>query len=321
MLKIDTKDKKILRELDRNSRQSYQDIGKKIRLSKDSVFYRMKRLEKEKIIEQYQTLIDVGKLGYISFRVFLKTQNTTSKIEKDIIQFLKKQKIVVWMVSVEGYWNINTWILCKEVSELDAFWKDFNARYLNYIADKRLSIFTEIDYFERVYLLENKNEKPPIRFVTTPISSLADSTDIKILEILNMNARKPFLEIAELVGLSPKQVSTRIKKLEANNVIVGYKTMLNLEKIGYKHYHINFKVKNLTDDKEHAFKEFCFIHPNIIYENYSICGPDLEIDVEVESIEELRVIIQEIKDKFSSIIQDYEILHYLKQHKYIFLPL
>lgn len=50
------------------------------------------------------------------------------------------------------------------------------------------------------------------------------------------------------------------------------------------------------------------------------CGPDLEIDIEVESVEKLREIIQEIKDRFSPIIQEYEILHYIRQHKYIYMP-
>lgn len=326
MIPLDVKNKKILAELDKNSRQSYQKIGKNIRLSTDAVFYRIKRLEKEKIIEQYQTLIDVGKLGYISFRIFFKLQNTTSPIEAAIIEFLKKQKMIVWMATVEGYWDVNTWILCKEISELEMFWKEFNARFLNYVADKRLAIFTEIDYFERAYFLTNKtntvkmSNNASTRFVTVPSHPTIDSMDMKILELLNMNARKPCLEIATIVGLSPKQVSARIKKLKINNVIVGYRTMFNLSLIGYEHYHLSIKIKDLTREKDRSFRQFCFHYPNIIYINYSIGGPDFEIDLEVESVEKLRIIVQEIKNKFSSIIQDYEVLHYLKQHKYSFLP-
>jgi len=320
MVEFDLKDRKILFELDRNSRQTYQEIAKKIKLSKDATFYRIKRLENEGIIERYQTLIDVGKLGYISFRIFYKLQNTTSKIEQEIVKFLKKQNIVVWMATIEGYWDINTWILCKDISELENFWREFTARYLNYLADKQLSVFTDITYYSRAHMLEGKQNETEFKFVTAPGKTEVDGTDVKILQKLNLNARIPLLAIAKGIGLSAKQVSHRIKLMEKKKVIVGYRTMFNLEKLGYLHYHLNIKVKNLTKEKEKAFRSFCFSHPNILYSHYSICGPDLEIDIEVESVERLRAIVQEIKDRFSSVIQEYEVLHYIRQHKYIYMP-
>lgn len=322
MIRLDVKDKKILFELDADSKQSFQEIGKKVRLSKDSVFYRIKNLEKKGVIQRYQTLIDVGKLGYMSFRIFYRLQNVDSITEREIIEFLKNQKIVVWMVSIEGYWDINTWILCREISELEDFWKKFTSKYLNYLADKQLSIFTDITYFSRAYLLDGKKNKTAIKFVTTPKRDIkVDKTDFKILEALNLNARMSILDISEKINLTPKQISQRIKKLENKKIIVGYRTMFDLEKLGYLYYRLHIKVKNLTKDKEEEFKQFSYYHPNIIYGHYSIGGPDLEIDIQVPNVEKLREIVQELKDRFSSIIQEYEILHYLKEHKYVCLPL
>jgi len=320
MANLDLKDKKILYELDLNSRHTFKEIANKIRLSKDATFYRIKRLENEGIIERYQTLINVGKLGYISFRIFYKLQNTTSKIEEEIVKFLKDQRIVVWMATIEGYWDINTWILCKEVSELEDFWGKFTSRYLNYLADKQLSIFTDITYYSRAYMLEGKQNEVEFKFVTTPRKAECDDTDVKILQRLNLNARMPILDIAKQIGLSAKQVSHRIKNMERKKIIIGYRTMFNLEKLGYLHYHLNMKVKDLTKEKEREFISFFFSHPNILYSHRCICGPDLEIDIEVESVEKLRDIINEIKDRFSPNIQGYDILHYLKQHKYIYMP-
>ena len=50
MIKIDLKDRKILNQLDINSRQSLSQIGKKVGLPKNVVAYRIKRLEEKKII-------------------------------------------------------------------------------------------------------------------------------------------------------------------------------------------------------------------------------------------------------------------------------
>lgn len=320
MVKLDLKDRKILFELDTNSRQSYQEIANNVGLSKDSVFYRIKRLEREGIIQRYQTLIDVGKLGYTSFRIFYKLQNTTPEKEEEILNYLKNHRIVVWMASVEGYWAINTWILCKEISELEAFWKDFTFKYINHLADKQLSVFTDITYFSRAYFLPDKKNEISIKFVTAPKKTEVDKTDIKILQILNLNARISLLEISEKIGLSAKQISARIRSLEERKIIIGYRTMFDLQKLGYLYYRLHIKVKNLTKERENTFRQFAFIHPNIIYDHYSICGPDLEIDIQVESIEKLRSIINELKDKFSDIIQGYDVLQYLKEYKYVYMP-
>src|SRR3989338_9273021 len=102
MYDLDLKDRKILYELDIKSRQTYNEIGKKVGLSKDSVIYRINNLQKAGIIKQFHTVIDVGKLGFISFRLYLKLQNATPEKEVEIIEFLKHRKIVTWIVSIDG---------------------------------------------------------------------------------------------------------------------------------------------------------------------------------------------------------------------------
>lgn len=54
-----------------------------------------------------------------------------------------------------------------------------------------------------------------------------DSIDIKILNILQENARTKRNVIAEAVGLSLPSLSDRLKKLEDNGIIEGYYTKLN----------------------------------------------------------------------------------------------
>ena len=94
MLKLDLKDRKLLYELDTESRQSAHQIAKKIGLSKDAVIYRINKLQEAGVIKQFHTIINVGKLGFISFRLYLKLQNTTPEKEEEIIEYLKSQKII-----------------------------------------------------------------------------------------------------------------------------------------------------------------------------------------------------------------------------------
>ncbi|MBR0114191.1 MAG: Lrp/AsnC family transcriptional regulator, partial [Firmicutes bacterium] len=56
-----------------------------------------------------------------------------------------------------------------------------------------------------------------------------DSIDVKILEVLQENARVSISELSKRVNLSLSAVSERLKKLEASGIILQYTTILNPE--------------------------------------------------------------------------------------------
>ena len=61
---------------------------------------------------------------------------------------------------------------------------------------------------------------------------ILDSVDKKILSILKNNARNSVSNIAEEINLSIPATSDRIKKMEDMDIIVGYKTVVNPQKVG-----------------------------------------------------------------------------------------
>ena len=61
---LDLKDKRILFELEQDSRQSLNQLSKKVGLKKETLFHRIKNLEKRRIIKGYLTEIDIYKLGF-----------------------------------------------------------------------------------------------------------------------------------------------------------------------------------------------------------------------------------------------------------------
>ena len=95
MYKLDLKNRKLLYELDCNSRQTVQQLAKRIGLSKDTVKYRINKLVKEGIIKSFNAIIDTGKLGFYSFRIFMKFYQLSPNKEKEILDFLLKNKNLV----------------------------------------------------------------------------------------------------------------------------------------------------------------------------------------------------------------------------------
>ena len=77
-----------------------------------------------------------------------------------------------------------------------------------------------------------------------------DDTDWKILNILRLDARKPFLEIAKKLGISDATIHCRIKKMIADGVIKGFETIVDEEKLGYSvTAFIEIKIKPGTANK------------------------------------------------------------------------
>lgn len=59
-----------------------------------------------------------------------------------------------------------------------------------------------------------------------------DKTDLKILKLLQQNARIPMTELAEKVGLSTTPVTERVRRLERDHFITGYHARLNPHALG-----------------------------------------------------------------------------------------
>ena len=60
-----------------------------------------------------------------------------------------------------------------------------------------------------------------------------DNLDFKILKMLSINARKPYLEIARACNVSGAAIHQRIQKLYNMGVINGSMTLINPEMVGY----------------------------------------------------------------------------------------
>lgn len=60
-----------------------------------------------------------------------------------------------------------------------------------------------------------------------------DDIDYEILKILQTNGRISNAKLAERINLSPAATYKRLKRLEENGVIEGYRADLALDKLGY----------------------------------------------------------------------------------------
>jgi Lrp/AsnC family transcriptional regulator for asnA, asnC and gidA len=60
-----------------------------------------------------------------------------------------------------------------------------------------------------------------------------DNVDIRILEILMKNAKKPYTEVAKLIPVSGGTVHVRMRKLEEMGIVQGTTLRIDHAKLGY----------------------------------------------------------------------------------------
>ena len=318
---LDKKDRQILYQLDVDARQSYAEISKKVGLSKEVVNYRIKQLEQKGIIKGYYAVLDIAKLGFLNFRVFLKFYNTTPEKEEEILDYLMRHPSVGWLVSVQGSWDTNMLVWAENIFKFEEFWNEFMHKYRNYIEKKWISIVTKLLHYRKAYLFNLKKEDEPVEVSGGELKVIVDEVDWQILRILAPDARTSLLSIAENLKMSPEAISYRIKQLEKKGVILSYRALLDLEKIGARYFKVHFYLQNMNEQKEKELFAYARYNPNIIFVDITVGGADFEIELHVKNNTHFRTILEDMKRKFSGIIRNYESFLYYKEYKWVYLPI
>lgn len=81
-----------------------------------------------------------------------------------------------------------------------------------------------------------------------------DAFDRKILAELSRDGRLSIIDLARRIGLSKSPTQTRLRRLERDGYILGYRALLNPAKLDREH--VAFVEVRLTDTREPALSAF-----------------------------------------------------------------
>jgi Lrp/AsnC family transcriptional regulator for asnA, asnC and gidA len=312
-LGLDSKDLKIMFELDCNSRQSNASIGKKVRLDKGVVAYRINNLIKKGFIERFYALIDSGKLGFKGYRIYLKWQFVNEKTKNEIIAYLKKVPFTWWIGEISGEWSLGFVVWVKEFSKFERFWFEFLSKYQKNIQKKEFAIYSKLYNCNYAFLSPEKVLEHKCLATGKEGKEKITKAEEKILEIISDNARMPTVEIAKKTKLSVSGVKAALKKLQQKEIIKGFRTHFNDEKLGYSLYKINFYLNDLENYNKMA--EMSIAEPKVIYVPQSIGFAEFEVEIMEKNINGLEDFIKKITGKYSDSIREYNYFAFTKVHK------
>ncbi len=321
MVKIDLKDRKIIYQLALNARQNLSRIAKKVGLSPQLVEYKIKRLENLGVITGYYTCIDISKIGYSIFKIYIKLQNLDEKKEKDMIDDLRNNPNITWVAKCDGVWDLYLVIWGKNVFDFNEIFTWINNKYSYYFSKKSIIANTKVIQLMRKYLAPAKKDADYSS--TTWAGEISEVTldkiDFEILLTIALNARLSDSELARKLKISREVVAYHLKKLMDKKIIYGFKPFLNGDILNFKTYKIFLTIQSLTKDREKALMSFLNYHPNVIEVIYCMGNWELELDIESSSIDINHDLIRELRNKFTDVIREAEILHVYKSYKYTYL--
>lgn len=318
IIKLDLRDRKILFELDFRAREPNSGIARKVGLSKQGVDYRIRRLQEKGVIEGFYPVINIIKLGYVYGRILLKFQNVNREKEREIFSALISDTQFRWIVSAEGNYDLGVAVWAKRLTDLKNVSGQLLERFGQFIREKRESVGIRVTHFQGRYLIG----AAAAREVSVEEGSSAgiDEVDVKILRALCKNARMPLVELAKNAVVSPKVAAYRLRRLESEGVILGYRPSINHNLLGFTHYKILFYLSNVTKLELRRFHARLRQLPEVLYivEEIGIC--DVDIEVMLPSAQSLFSFIDQIKFDFPTLIRDYQILILKKTLKIDYLP-
>ena len=143
-----------------------------------------------------------------------------------------------------------------------------------------------------------------------------DDIDIKILRSLAKNARASTVSIAQDLGVPQPTVSYRIRALEKNKIILGYRADFNVRKLGYVDIAVAMKLRSVENID--VIEKWSDGNPHTTWLQKIIGEDDIEFEFEVKDRDELEGILNELRSKFPSIRS---IEHYPEDYwKITYLP-
>jgi len=319
-VKIDLKDKKILYELDRDSRQSNKSIARKVGLSEQVVGNRVKRLVDLGVIEYFYLKTNPSVLGYMHLKIYLRLHNITKQKEEELIQDLNNQKNIYWLSSLRGKYDFVASIYVKNIADFSRKYEEVFSKWGNYILERNVVVLERAFTYTKAYLVPKQQSEAIVYSIGEENKAKLDYVDISLLQILNKDGRKPLIEIANKLNISSDTVRYRINSLKKTNIITGFGVKIDYRKLGNQYHLIFLKLQNMNFQKHKKLEQLSQLNRNIIIFIKTIGDHDIELEVETTNSNELDQLMKTLRDHFVSEIKDYEILEVTREHRMTYYP-
>ena len=116
-VELDETDRKILSILQKDCRTPATLIAPLVKLTSEAVIYRIKRMQKEKIIHSYAVAVNKERLGLTWYQIQFLLKNIDESEERKLLSKLKMIDGIGYIVWMIGKWNFEINMYCTSIAE------------------------------------------------------------------------------------------------------------------------------------------------------------------------------------------------------------
>lgn len=303
LTKLDAIDRKILYELDRNSRQSISTLAHKVRLGRDRITYRLDRLADRGVLQKCAALIDPYRLGYSFYKTYLRLDASASRrlaLERDLLTHPR----TYWLAECDGAWDMIWCILAADPIEFRGFQTEMLSKYGAAVVDFSISTNVEVNVFYKNYLLGRGSGGRRLggTMAAEPLSEL----DRGLLALVANDARSELNSLAEQLDSTPATVRNHLQNLEERGIIAGYRVDLDLASIGMTFFKVQVFTKSFRLSEEEQLCRFCDNHPNITHHIRQVGRAMIELEVDALDYPHFNDIVRTVRETHGSFIRNTE---------------
>lgn len=328
---LDLIDRKIVYLLAENARFSYTYLAKRLRLKRETVAYRIKRMQEHEFLHGHLTLLDHRKLGFKNYMIYLKLR--TLNQEKEFLNHLFQIPSVTRLKNCSGTYDVQVIFSVALEEEFVDLFEDIVNKYHSLIQQYDLFEILQEDFLGMNLLLPTEDRK---NLVSKEVKGSAyqkefwyaekrdaekekeqyifDKKDRQILEQLKLNGDISIKDLSQSITLAPIAIENRIKNMIRTGVIKRFIPLASLNQLGYQWWKVFFKFKSLDKQKFFTFLRY---HSNVLWYMRLLGKWDYQFSVFAKDNAEFHQIIDEIRSEFADNILSYDTIIVFNQLKFV----
>ena len=290
--------------LDENSRYTNTQLAKKTGISVSNVIYKINRMLKENIITEFYILLNPFSFKKRYDRLIIQFRSDWDM--EEVRKYCQKNENIGWFIFLDGTWNFGCQIWSDTIEETKEIMDDFLSKFSKYINEYVISSLISIDKFEHNFLF--KEFKSKYTTMKKMPEAKLDKLNKQIINLMFRNARTKLLDVAEKLKVDYKTISYRLKKMEKEGVIIGYKTQFGRFNLGYDYYKIRLTYASHLNKDIKEIKEFLKKDKRVLFITEALGWADLEFEIFCTNQEEYRKFQEDFKRRFATKLREYDTL-------------
>ncbi len=320
-VKLDAKDRKILAELFDDARAPFSVIARGVKLSKEAVNYRVKRLMRTGVLAGFNTVIDVKRLGWEMFFVYIRLRDIDVEKEREILGFLESHLNVAQLFRCMGSYDAIIKVFVRHHTDVDLMMKKVEGMFRDSFDHYDIDCIVEEAAVPFAFLY-GRGREPQYVAKASAASTRVEVSDfeLQMLKELAKNARLGVSEIARKIRAPVDDVKYHLRRLEKSGVILKYRPDTLPKKLGYNWYFLILKTSELSRQANNALESFLLGNPNVTYFYRTVRSSDVQVELRVMSSEKLNEVVMNLRGILKGFLKGAELLTILNEQKYTYFP-